>query len=80
MQFIARKTYHNLLRLVKGFLGYAIEIFKHDATTHFVPALHCNQSTLEGTFSKIRHMGKDRTDVYGTGILVTNIHAFTKKK
>ena len=47
--------------------------------TEFVPALHCNQSSLEATFSSIRHLGKDRIDVYGTGILLSNIQAFTQK-
>ena len=39
----------------------------------YVPALHCNQSSIEGLFSHIRMMGRDRTDLYGVGILQQNI-------
>ena len=48
--YIAYQTYDNLLTLVRGFLGYAWYILHSSDVEKFVPALHCNQSSLEGSF------------------------------
>ena len=48
-----------------------------------MPALHCNQSSIENFFSRMRNIDKDRTDLYGGGILQQNVmndlHASNKK-
>ena len=59
--------------LVFGFIGYAKCILTDKSIDEYVPALHCNQSSIENLFSNIRMMGKDRTDLYGNGIMQQNI-------
>ena len=44
-------------------------ILNQSEKDEFVPALYCNQSSIEGLFSQIRMMSRDRTDLYGVGIL-----------
>ena len=46
-----------------------------------VPSLHCNQSSFEGFFSVIRHMEKDYTDQYASGVQQQNSfnHLSSKK-
>ena len=55
--------------LVFGFIGYAKYILADKSIDEYVHALHCNQSSIEIFFSNIRMMGKDRTDLYGNGII-----------
>ena len=76
--FIAKKTYHNMLSLVHGFIGYARQILNKSETVEYIPALHCNQSSIEGLFSHIRANDKDRTDIYGIGIMQQNIRSQMK--
>ena len=71
--FIAKKTHHNMISLVYGFLGYAKMILNESLVDEYVPTLHCNQNSIEVLFSHIRMMGRDRTDLYGVGILQHNI-------
>ena len=78
--FIAKKTFQNLLSLVYGFMGYAKQILRMNNKCVYVPALHCNQSSIEGLFSHIRANDKDRTDRYGYGIMQQNISSFMKRK
>ena len=66
---IAKKTYHNIVSLVYGFIGYARQILNDTGDKEYVPALHCDQSSIEGLFSHVRANGKDRADLYGIGIM-----------
>ena len=75
---ISHKTYRNLLTLVRGFVGYARAVLDISKDDTFIPALHCNQSSIEGLFSCIRSMSKDRTDLYASGILHQNISKLYK--
>ena len=61
------------MSLVYGFLGYGKMILHQSEKDEYVPALYYNQSSIEGLFSHIRMMGRDRTDLYGVGILQHNI-------
>ena len=71
--FIARKIFQNLVSLVFGFIGYARCMLLDKDCNEFFPSLHCNQSSIENLFSNIRMMGKDRTDIYGNGIMQQNV-------
>ena len=62
-----------MISLVYGFLGHAKMILSQSEEGEYIPALHCNQISIEGLFSHIRMMGRDRTDLYGAGILQQNI-------
>ena len=72
--FISTTTHNNLLTLVRVFLGYAEALLLVSKEGELVPALHCNQSSIEGLFSCIRGMGKDRTDLYTSGVLQHNLN------
>ena len=39
----------------------------------YVRSVHSNQSRIEGFFSRVRHMHKDRTDQYASGVVQQNI-------
>ena len=69
-----------MLSLVHGFIGYSRQILDCCETIQYIPALHCNQSSIEGLFSNIRANGKDRTDLYGVGIMQQNISSLMKKE
>ena len=71
--FISTKTYRNMLTLVRGFMAYAKSVLESSPEIMYVPGLHSNQSSIEGLFSNIRSMSKDRTDLYASGILQQNI-------
>ena len=58
---------------MRGFLGYAEPLLVLVQMDKLVPVLHCNQSSIEGLFSCIRGMGKNRTDLYAFGILQQNL-------
>ena len=66
-----------MARCIHGFIGYTKEVFRVDTDITFVPGLHSNQSSIESLFSNIRNDGHDRTDIYGTGILIQNIRTFS---
>ena len=68
-----------MARCIHGFIGYTKEVFRVDTDITFVPGLHSNQSSIESLFSNIRNDGHDRTDIYGTGILIQNIRTFSLK-
>ena len=70
---LSLKTYKNLLTLVKGYMSYAKEMLKYSPVLPYIPALHCNQSSIEGLFSCMLSMGKDRTDRYASGILQQSV-------
>ena len=81
--YIAPQTYENIITLVRWFAGYTACILKNSYCEKFVHVLHCNQSKLEGLFSRIRHMDKDLTDLYdGGGVQQQNIfhHLSSKQK
>ena len=48
-------------------------ILDESGVDEYVSVLRCNQSSIEGIFSHIRMMGRDRTNLYGVGILQHNI-------
>jgi hypothetical protein len=66
---ISLKTYKNLLTFVKGYMPYAKEMLKYLPVLAYIPALHCNQSSIEELVSCIQSMGKYCTDRYVSGIL-----------
>ena len=66
-------TYNNMKTLVSGFIQYARCIVECHQASIYIPALHSNQSNLEGLFSRIRFMGKDKTHLYAGGILQQNV-------
>ena len=66
--FITVNTYNNLLTLIRDFLGYIESILSISPDEEWIPALHFNQSSIEGFFTCIRAMIKDRTDLYAGGI------------
>ena len=71
--FISMKTIHNLMVLTRGYIGYANKLIKYCGDEYYAPALHCNQSSIEGLFSCIRMMANNRTDLYTGGIVQQNI-------
>ena len=68
-----------MLSLIFRFIGYAREMLKQGHIVKYVPALHCNQSSIEGLFSHIRVHGKDRKDLYGMGFMQQNISGLMRK-
>ena len=36
-------------------------------------SLHCNQNSIENFFSRMRNLDKDRTGLYGGGVLQQNV-------
>lgn len=72
--FISIKTYHNLIVLTYGFIGYANKVIKQYDSEYYIPALHCNQSSIEGLSSCIGMMSIDRTDLYARVRIEQNIH------
>ena len=79
-------TFQNLLQCVEGFFEYSKAILSvtDENSLKFVPGLHSNQSSLENFFSRMRKLGKDRTDLYAGGVLqqnvINDIHGYQKKK
>lgn len=68
--YTSTSTYTNLLTLVRGSIGiYRSILLLLSTKDEMVPALHCNQSSIQGLFSWIRGMGKDITYLYASGIL-----------
>ena len=67
--FIAEQTYTNLLRLLRGFCGYASCMLLYSDEEIFVPRLHSDQSSLVGNFSRVRALKRDFTHLYSGGIL-----------
>ena len=67
-----------MISLVYGFLGYAKMILDESGVDEYVPAIYCNQSSIEGLFSHIKMMDRNRTDLYGVGISQHNISNFLK--
>ena len=51
--FVARKTFQNLASLVFEFFGYARCMLSDKDINKFVSSLHCNQSSIEISFSNI---------------------------
>ena len=84
--YMADQTFNNLLQCVGGFFAYSEAILglNNDGMIQFIPALHCNQSSLENFFSRMRQLDKDRTDLYAGGVLQQNvmndIHSSQKKR
>ena len=84
--FIADQTFQNLLQCVGGFFAYSEAVLglKGIDGIEFIPGLHSNQSSLENFFSRMRQLGKDRTDLYAGGVLQQNvmndIHSSQKKR
>ena len=76
--YISNKTHNNLNVLCKGYIEYARNVLSDADVNEYVPALHSNQSSIENHFSCIRAMDKDRTDVYGTGVVHTNMSVTIK--
>ena len=64
---ISSKTYHNLRKLVSGFIAYAENVLKFDGES-FIPYLHGNKSSIESLFSYARGLGKDNAQSYPTAI------------
>ena len=60
--------------MVREFLGYAEVLLLVSEDGELVPVLHCNQSIIEEIFSCIRGMGKDRTNLYASGVLQQNLN------
>ena len=73
--FIADQTFENMLQCVGGFLAYSEAILGLPNSTNvfYIPGLHSNQSSLEIFFSRMRQLGKDRTDLYAGGVLQQNV-------
>ena len=73
--FIAEQTFQNLLQCVGGFFEYSKAVLSVSDVTilKFVPGLHSNQSSVENFFSRMRQLGKDRTDLYAGGLLQQNV-------
>lgn len=67
-----------MVSLVYGFIGYARHLLNDSGDKEYVPALHCNQSSIDGLFSHVRANDKDKTDLYGLGIMQQNISGFMK--
>ena len=69
--FIADQTYENILLCVGGFFAYseALLMLPESYNIKFIPGLHYNQSSIENFFSRMRNLDKDRTDLYGGGVL-----------
>ena len=44
---IVKKSYHNLVSLVYGFIGYAREMFSVNPTLKCIPVLHFNKALLK---------------------------------
>ena len=68
-----------MLTLVCGFMAYAKSVLESSPEIKYVPGLHSNQSSIEGLFSNIRSMSKDRTDLYASGILQQNVFKLYNK-
>ena len=68
-----------MISLVYEFIRYAKKFFIDCDTNEYVPALHCNQSSIEDLFSHIRANDKDRTDLYGIGIMQQEISPQMKR-
>ena len=62
-----------MVSLVYEFIGYARHLLNDSGDKEYVPALYCNQSSIEGLFSHVRANGNDRMDLYGIGIMQQNI-------
>ena len=75
---LSKITYHNILTLVMGFIGYTKSILESSPRTSLISTLHSNQSSIENLFSCIRRMSKDRTDKYASGIIEQNLHKSIK--
>ena len=73
--FVSIITYNNLKMLVSGFMNYSRHSVEKISPETCIPALHLNQNNLEYLSSRIRFMGKDRTDSYAGGVL----HIFSVK-
>ena len=73
--FVSDQTYENLLLCVGGFFAYseALLMLTESHSIKFIPGLHCNQSSIENFFSRMRNIDKDRTDLYGGGVLQQNV-------
>ena len=73
--FIADQTFDNMLQCVGGFVAYSESILELPGgiNVSFIPGLHSNQSSLENFFSRMRQLGKDRTDLYAGGVLQQNV-------
>ena len=68
-----------MVYLVYGSIEYVRRILNDSGDKEYVAALHFNQSSIRGLFSRIRANGKDRTDLYGFGILQQNISGLMKR-
>ena len=62
--FISIKIYHNLIVSKQGFIGYANKVTKKCDSEYYIPALHCNHSSIEGLSSFIGMMSIDRADLH----------------
>lgn len=71
--FIAMKIYNNSLTLVRDFLSYTESILSLSPDEAWIPALHYTHSSIEGLFSCIRAMQKERRDLYACDILLQNM-------
>ena len=73
--FIADVSFENMLQCIGGFVAYSEAILSLPDSNGilYVPGLHCNQSSLENFFSRMRQLGKDRTDLYAGGVLQQNV-------
>ena len=84
--FIADQTYENVLIRVAVFLVYSEALLQlpEEHNIIFIPGSHCNQSSIEIFFSRLRNLDKDRTDLYGGSVLQYNvmndIYASNKKR
>ena len=65
---ISSKTYHNLRKMISGFLQYARTILKHNPDA-YIPYLHANESTVESLFAYSRGLDKDRHSSYPSAVL-----------
>ena len=77
-RYIAEQTHHNMNVLCKGYIEYARYILKDSDELEYIPALHSSQSSIENHFSRVRDIGKDRTDLYGTAVMQLNFRANMK--
>ena len=77
-KFISAKTFHNLRKLVSGFLAYCRTVLKMDKDS-FILYLHANESTIEALFSYARGIDKDNPLSYPTAV-AGNSYSFSATK
>ena len=79
---MAKVTHTNVLTQVRGLFCYTFVVLLQSEDVRYAPALHSNQSSVEGLFSSVRYMNRNRIDMYAGGEVQQNMfcHLSSKKK